>query len=53
MATLKKDLNTTKNAGAFIVALLGCFKVCLFNNKINKSFELIHLTQALQEFFIE
>ncbi len=52
-ATLKKDLNVTKNAGAFIAALLGCFKACLFKKKINKSFELIYLTQALQEFFIE
>lgn len=52
-ATLKKDLNSTKNAGAFIIALLGCFKICLFNHKINLSTELISSTQAIQEFFIE
>lgn len=50
-ATFKKELNITKNSGAFISALLSCFKTCLSNEKITKSVELIHLTQALQELF--
>lgn len=50
-ATFKKNLNVTKNAGAFISALLNCFKTFLADEKITKSIELIYLTQALQEFF--
>ncbi len=51
--TFKKNLNITRNAGAFISALLNCFKTFLSNRKITKSVELIHLTQALQEFFVQ
>lgn len=52
-ATFKKELNITKNAGGFISALLNCYKSYLPNEKITSSIELIHLTQPLQEFFIE
>lgn len=52
-ATYKKELNVTKNAGAFIAALLSCYKTCLQKQKITKSIELIQLTQALQELFVQ
>lgn len=50
-ASIKQDLNLSKNAGAFINALLNCFKAFLSKEKITQSMELIYLTQALQEFF--
>lgn len=52
-ATYKKELNTSKNATAFIRALLKCFNTFLPNEKLTKSIELIHLTQALQEFITQ
>ncbi|MFZ0219068.1 MAG: collagenase [Candidatus Aquirickettsiella sp.] len=50
-ASLKKELKYTKNAGTFIAKLLSCFKIYLQIEKITKSIELIHSTQALQELF--
>lgn len=50
-ATYKKELNTFKHAPVFIQEFLKCFKAFLPNEKLTRSIELIHLTQALQEFF--
>lgn len=50
-STLKKDLKYTKNANAFVSALLLIFMTYLRNIKINSSEELLNFIEPLQMFF--